>query len=175
MSSHESWKLIPKQKYYSASSLGRIKRNAETPRCRADRILLQFPDKDGYPSVKLSVDGTAKTWTVHILIAATFIGPKPLNKQVNHKDGKIVNNRIKNLEYLTQKEHGRHTAKMGFRRGITGAFGEQQGHARLTEKEVLDIRLANSLGESLSALARRYKLGNSTVYHILKRHNWKHI
>ena len=56
------------------------------------------------------------------------------------------------------------------------ARGESFGTAKLTEKEVLEIRskyipVINSLG----MLAKEYNVSNPTIYHIVKRKTWKHI
>lgn len=37
-----------------------------------------------------------------------FVGPCPKGKEVNHKDGKLDNNRRTNLEYITHKRNMLH-------------------------------------------------------------------
>ncbi len=52
------------------------------------------------------------------------------------------------------------------------AKGEKQGFAKLTEKQVIDIRKSI---ESLSVIAKKYNVGNSTIWNIKHRKTWKHI
>jgi hypothetical protein len=60
----------------------------------------------------LSLNG--KNYSLHRIVALTFI-PNPENKDtVNHKDGNKLNNAISNLEWLTNKENIQH----GFNSGL---------------------------------------------------------
>lgn len=62
------------------------------------------PDKEGYLRVQLQT----KMYRVHRLVASAFI-ENPENKpHVNHKDGVKSNNRLGNLEWVTQKENYSH-------------------------------------------------------------------
>lgn len=54
-----------------------------------------------------------KGFSVHRLVAETFIpNPKHL-KEINHKDGNKENNCIENLEWCTGSENVRHSIKIG--------------------------------------------------------------
>lgn len=56
------------------------------------------------------------------------------------------------------------------------ARGENQGKAKLNEAQVLEIRETYAKREaSQRAIARAYKIGNSTVCRIVTRRTWKHI
>lgn len=114
----EIWKDIPGYEgLYQASNLGNIKslkREHYIPSINKkiwilkEKILKQALCKDGYKIVVLTRNKKRKTYTVHKLIAMTFI-PKIKNKtQVNHKDGNKLNNSIKNLEWCNNSENIRH-------------------------------------------------------------------
>ena len=53
------------------------------------------------------------------------------------------------------------------------AKGESQHLAKLTEKQVLEIRLLSGLSQK--QIAKRYGLSQSTVSAILRRETWKHV
>lgn len=61
------------------------------------------PSNRGYLRVGLHRDGKSREYSIHRLVAETFIcNPKGL-PCVNHKDENILNNRLDNLEWCTQK------------------------------------------------------------------------
>ena len=61
-----------------------------------------------YCTVSLSKNGVKKTFAVHRLVAEAFL-EKPEGKcEVNHKDGDKHNNRVDNLEWVSQTENRLH-------------------------------------------------------------------
>lgn len=71
-------------------------------------IIKQQPDKDGYMRITLRKNGKINIIPVHRLVAKTFI-PNPEDKeQVNHKNGIKNDNRVENLEWVTNSENIRH-------------------------------------------------------------------
>ncbi len=65
-------------------------------------------DTHGYPIVYPSINGKDRPMKVHRLVAKAFL-PNPDNKpQVNHIDGVKTNNKIDNLEWVTQAENNAH-------------------------------------------------------------------
>lgn len=92
----EEWKDIPDLENYDASSEGRIRNKARNK-------ILEGSIKEGYVYVVLN-----KTYLLHRLIAQTFV-ENPENKPfVNHKDRNRSNNKITNLEWVTQEENCKH-------------------------------------------------------------------
>lgn len=68
----------------------------------------------GYKFVSLMKKGVKKPGYIHRLVAQTYISnPKKL-KQINHKNGNQGDNRIENLEWITDLENKKHHwARMG--------------------------------------------------------------
>ena len=44
----------------------------------------------------------------HHLVAAAFLGPRPLGMQINHKNGIKTDNYFTNLEYVTPSQNSWH-------------------------------------------------------------------
>lgn len=104
---------------YQVSNLGKVKSLSRKKWCgssyanRNETILKEYI-RNKYYAVKLSKDGKTKHFKVHRLVAEAFIKKPEL--QVNHIDGNKQNNRVDNLEWVTQKENIEHAIKIGLRK-----------------------------------------------------------
>lgn len=120
----EEWREVPGWERYAVSTFGRIA-SLGAPYLCGGRVCCRKPqlltprltsEPPHYLSVVLS-DGNGKRRgsLVHCLVARTFI-PNPDNLPfINHKDENSQNNRVKNLEWCTQKyncNYGTHNARM---------------------------------------------------------------
>jgi len=133
----------------------------------------QHNSKKGYPTVNIYLDNKNKLRPVHRLVALKYV-PNPDNKpQVNHMDGNKENNHHSNLEWMTNQENCDHAIRLGLRN--TSHKGEVNGSAKLTEKEVLGIRLEYSLGAKIRQISRGFNTSYQNVWYIVKRKAWKHI
>jgi len=100
MEDKEVWKDILNYNNYEVSTFGNV-RNKKTGR------ILKPANRGGYFVVGLS-NKLTKTFSIHRLVAETFI-ENPKNKlQVNHKDKNGLNNHLSNLEWNTPKENNIH-------------------------------------------------------------------
>lgn len=83
---------------YQASTLGRIYS------IRSKKFLAISPNTT-YAQVCLSNKGKAKCFSVHRLVAMTFL-PNPENlPQVHHKDGNHFNNALTNLQWISKEDN----------------------------------------------------------------------
>lgn len=58
-------------------------------------------------------EGHGKAYYIHDLIAKAFIGLKPEHLVLNHKNGNTWDNRVENLEYVSQRENVKHACATG--------------------------------------------------------------
>ena len=89
---------------YEVSNLGSIRNNKGL-------IMAQKTNKNGYKTILLTNRKTNKKhlYLVHRLVAFTYIKNNDLTKNVvNHKDKNTSNNKIQNLEWVTQWENNIH-------------------------------------------------------------------
>lgn len=179
----EMWKDIQGYEgHYQVSNLGRVKTLPRTTLRTNGRSLpvrekirkTQF-SANKYVNVDLYNGKTIKWVGVHRLVALAFI-PNPKNKpQVNHLDGNPLNNNAENLEWCTASENHIHAYRTGLSKG---KLGETNSGAKLTNKQVLEIRAIHkpfSLEFGNRALGRRYGVSDNLIYQIISRRIWKHI
>ena len=89
---------------YEISDQGRVK-SLHYWRGSNSRILKPGHTKFGYEQVILYRAGFHETKRIHCLVAETFIGPRPVGREVRHLDGDHLNNARWNLAYGTRAEN----------------------------------------------------------------------
>jgi hypothetical protein len=102
----ETWKRVKGYKKYKISTYGNIKN-------KHNKILSLTQDKRGYLKTGLRNGTDLKTCYIHTLMAKTFLGKKDDGTVVNHKDGNKSNNKLDNLEVITQSENVQHAYDNG--------------------------------------------------------------
>ncbi len=179
--SGEIWRLCFGSSY-AASSLGRVRRAIPAQGTRAGYILSLIARKDRYVGIRLQGKDRRRSFLVHRLVARAFLGPCPLGKEVNHKNGIKSDNRIENLEYVTRAQNIRHSFDTGLREFVCRIqpekalkIGEQNGRAKLTEGDVRTIREAHKDGAVPKVLASRFGVCVSTIWNIVSRKQWRHV
>ncbi len=75
------------------------------------KVLRESISNSGYKTVNICEKGRPKRRSVHRIVAETFI-PNPNGlEQVNHIDGNKLNNCVKNLEWVSRSDNGKHAAR----------------------------------------------------------------
>lgn len=175
----EIWKAIDGYPGYEVSTLGRVKSLVKAYR-REDIILKGSPNTTGYILVQLYPEPRKrKSLLVHRLVMLTF-QPNPMmdELEVNHKDLDTTNNKMSNLEWVTQKENKEHywkNPKIGNR--LPTPSGETHHLSKLTEAQVLEIRRLYATNEhgTRKKLREAYGVSEGCIRNILDGFTWKHI
>lgn len=108
--------------------------------------------------------------SIHSLVMAAFVGPRPDGHEINHKDGDVANNRLDNLEYVTPAENRRHAETvLGHRERL------HTGNATLTREAVLDMRRLRADGWTYAQLCERFGVGKSAAIDVVQRRSWKWV
>ena len=131
------------------------------------KLLTLLENQDGYLKVLLSKNGKTTNKLVSTLVAEAFLGSRPYGLLVLHNDGNAKNNRATNLRYGTQRDNMQDSIKHG-----TRPKGRAHKAAKLTEKQVLEIRASD---DTHAALAARFGVHPSTVRLVRTGKNWAHI
>lgn len=132
-------------------------------------------DPAGYKSTTLRTVGK-KRWCVrvHTLVALHFVeNSKPdIYDTVNHLDGVKLNNYAGNLEWCTAGMNTSHA----FKTGLVDFKGSKSVHAKLTEKDVIEMREKYAKGGvSQEQLAKPFGMSRRHIGDILNRVCWAHI
>jgi hypothetical protein len=168
----ERWLKIQGYEWiYDVSDHGRVRRSLVGYARGATPGKILSPCSNGhYWQVGLWREAKAKLFKVSRLVAIAFV-PNPENKpEVNHKNGNRFNDHYSNLEWVTNLENIRHAVAIGSHNNR----GENNGRAKLTEADVLDIQALD--GDcSRKELAAMYGVTEMTICRIVNNKGWKHV
>ena len=82
------------------------------------RVIKAQPNPKGYLVVRTTINRTKHSFKIHREVAKAFI-PNPDNKeQVNHINGIKSDNRVENLEWVTNQENADHAIKTGLWKNV---------------------------------------------------------
>jgi hypothetical protein len=124
-----------------------------------------------YQRIYLFNKGKRLAALTHRLIAEAFI-PNPLNlPEVNHRNGRKDQNEASNLEWTTHRGNMIHGFSSGLVPPIIHYKGEKCASAKLTLKEVEEIRLLPKQGQA--SIAKKYGVSRSNIGLIQNRKSWK--
>jgi hypothetical protein len=99
----EIWKELKDYNGYAVSNLGNVK----SLRFNKERILKQQKTRKGYLRADIVKDKKRFSISIHQLVAIAFLNHKPNGNKlvVHHKDNVKTNNRLYNLEIITNRDN----------------------------------------------------------------------
>lgn len=124
-------------------------------------------EKNGYLSIALRNGINRKQYSVHRLIAKTFIDNPYNKKEVNHIDGNKLNNCVSNLEWCTRRENIMHSYMSGLKKGTNkGNFNT----VYYNSKPVIYVKDCSLIEyNSIKDCARNNGVTKSTIQMAIKR------
>lgn len=168
----EQWRSIDGYPDYEVSDQGRVRRVTARTCAKAGAILSTKGLRAGYPSVDLCRPGEGKrTFHLHRLVAAAFLGRCAEGMQVNHINGDREDARLVNLEYVTVTENHLHA----YRTGLADASHERNGQAKLTTEIAERIRTIARQPDrpSYAAIAREFGVTEGAVRAVVHGKTWQ--
>jgi len=175
----EQWKNIQNyEDYYQASTFGRFKslerykKNKSKFQLVEQKILKQRKGK--YLFLELNKDSVAKSFTVHCLMAMVFLNHKPNGHKlvVDHINNNRFDNRILNLQVITQRENCSKDKKS--KSGFTGVSKIKDKYSVVinSNKKRFYLGLFNSLKEAntIYKKAVHFLDNGESIEHLIVRH-----
>lgn len=172
----ELWKDLPVEELsanYEVSSLGRV-RDKRNQRIRKQHIT------NGYHVLTMLQNGRTHTVSINRMVLIAFKGYNADGKdKVNHIDGDKLNNRLENLEWMTQRENIHHAMENGLIKVHTkqvqkmnkagevlkeyNSIQEASEEIKLTRHSI--IRVLKGLNKTAGGYLWRYKFEEDNVVH----------
>lgn len=103
---------------------------------------------------------------IHRLVWEAFKGSIPVNKQINHKDGNKINNKLSNLELVTAKENTKHAIENGLK---------DRDIVHLKVSEVAKIKELYNNGMGTRELAEKFNRSQRCIQHIASGKRWSNV
>ena len=137
-------------------------------------LLSVMKNSDGYASVTLGKKGQRRRYTIHRIVAETFLANPDNLPEVDHLDGNRMNPALDNLEWVSHEENIQRAYEKGSYKGRV--VGEKNPRAHLTDILVLKLRDAYYLqGYTIGELRDQYGLPWNTVGNAVKGYTWAHL
>ena len=168
----EEWRKIPGWDHLSVSSCGRVRND------RTGKILTPASERGNYKKITVNKNGKAHRISIHRAVCLAFI-PNPEGKEtVNHKNGIHDDNRVENLEWMTQRENNQHKYDvLGFRMSKQG----RESLARKRMKKVIrleDGKIYDSMteaAEDVGTVLSNISLAINGAHHTAKGYHWDYF
>ena len=167
---NEEWKDISEFEGYEVSNFGNIRSIDRTcggrPGVIKGKLLKSFINRRGYLEVNLFENSKSTSKIIHRLVAKAFIPNLENKPQVNHIDGCKLNNRVDNLEWMSNSENQLHAYSLGLQ---PTRAGEKNGRAILTNDTVTILKELYNSGKSVKEVAKIMNINLSTTRQIIDR------
>lgn len=163
----ENWKpIIGYEFLYEVSDLGRIR---TIPKKGFNKQVIRKTGKDirtGYLIVQLRKNNVSKTIRIHSIVVEAFLKIKTTRKLVcNHINGIKTDNRLVNLEAISQKENVRHAMKLGLTKN---PIKDERHNSKIKEKDFDLLKRYFDEGKTSKEISKIFNVNPTTISRIKK-------
>ncbi len=153
----ERWKKIHRFENYEISNLGNVRKKSE-------KLMVKRIDRER-EVINLVKNNKPYSCRICVLVAVAFLRNHKNYTRVRNINGIKSENQSTNLEW-NDFEGVFYDGKNN------GSFGQKNGRAKITEKQVLEIRKSNLKQREISEI---YGIKQNTVSLIKNHQLWSHI
>lgn len=172
----ERWKpVLGLEDRYEVSDRGRVRRLARMTRNRSaefeleQKVLRPRASRRGYLAVNLTTSvergrpGYKLVRTIHTLVMAAFVGPRPDGMDVCHNNGDKTDNRLENLRYDTRSANCFDTVAHGNNKSANKTHCPK-GHEYTTENTYIIVRRSGPKKGHTSRTCRRCAVARADAH-----------
>lgn len=161
----EKWATHPRFPSYRISDAGRVMSCVH----KKARILKGGLRGKYIGLTLVDAAGTLRSVYLHRLVAEVFLGPCPSGGECCHNDNDRTNNGVANLRWDTRSGNFKDKIANG-----TMPWGERHGRAKLTWKQVVEMRAERERSRrAYRAIARDFGVSDMTAYRAITGQSWK--
>ena len=109
---------------------------------------------------------------VHRLVALSFIDNPKRKPCIDHINGMRDDNRVENLEWMTNQENVRHAFKTGL---SFNPNGENARNVKITKSEALEIINLRNKGFKRRDIHLKTNVSQKIIDNIIYNNSWSHL